>query len=208
DGDAWRLHSGVIAPEVHASYPCVVRDGDDVYCVPETAHLGRAEAWRCVDFPLRWERVGTVIDGVPIVDPTALRHDGRWWLLGGRLDDEPNAKLFAWWSDSLFGPWQSHPLNPVLTDVTAGRPAGTPFVHDGRLFRPAQDGSLGYGTALRICEITALDERHYEERVGIRVATLPGPYARGVHTLTHDGNYWVLDAKRNVFDVYDARTEI
>src|SRR6185503_6905546 len=118
DGDSWQLRSGVIAPEVHASYPCVVRDGDDVYCVPETAHLGRAEAWRCVEFPLRWERSGTVIDGLPIVDPTPFQHDDRWWLLGSRLDDEPNAKLFAWWSESLFGPWQPHSLNPVITDVT------------------------------------------------------------------------------------------
>lgn len=204
----WALHRDVIDPGVHASYPYVVRDGGEIYCIPETAKAGVTHAWRCADYPLRWERVGAVIEDVPLVDPTLFRNDERWWLLGGRLDDEPDAKLFAWWADSMFGPWHPHPLNPVVTDITAGRPGGTVFEHDGRLYRPAQDSSRGYGTALAVCEVTRLDTRVFQERVAHRIVPPRDRYRSGVHTLARDGDFWVIDAKRRLFDSDNSRAEL
>ena len=62
DDDGWNVVPGVIAPGHHASYPFLVEDGGELYCVPETAQLGRVEAWRCVRFPDRWERAGTLLE--------------------------------------------------------------------------------------------------------------------------------------------------
>ncbi len=53
--------------------------------------------------------------------------------------------------EGLEGPWEPHRRNPVKCDVRGSRPAGTPFVHGGELYRPAQDGSKRYGKASSRC---------------------------------------------------------
>src|SRR5690348_9575766 len=36
DGIAWTYRSVVLREPFHLSYPCVIRDGDDVFMIPET----------------------------------------------------------------------------------------------------------------------------------------------------------------------------
>ena len=207
DGDGWNVDPGVIAPGHHASYPFLVEDGGELYCVPETARLGRVEAWRCVRFPDRWERAGTLLE-VPVVDPTVVEWEGRWWLFGGRRDRDPNTELWLWHADSLLGPWTAHPQNPVKIDVTSSRPAGTPFARDGVLHRPAQDCSTTYGGAVVINAVVRLDSEWFEERPVGRIAADGGPYPEGRHTLTHGGGLIAIDGKRSVIDLHRSRREL
>ncbi|HET9730956.1 MAG TPA: hypothetical protein VFR41_16110 [Acidimicrobiia bacterium] len=191
----WQLHSGVIDPGVHASYPYVVEDGGDLFCVPETARAGRVELWRSVDFPMKWERAGTLIDAA-IVDPTVFRHDGKWWMLGTLSGDEPDAKLHAWYAPELTGPWQAHALNPLKIDVASSRPAGPPFVRDGVLYRPAQDCSTAYGAAVVLNRVVYLDDRGLAEEIAGRVVPPRSRYGSGSHTLAPFEGGWVIDGRR------------
>ena len=52
----WQLHSGVIKPGVHASFPYVFEVDGELYCIPETWRSGSVDAWRCTRFP---DRLGT-----------------------------------------------------------------------------------------------------------------------------------------------------
>src|SRR5439155_5200805 len=107
-----------------------------------------------------------------------------------------------------FGPWHPHGLNPVVTDITAGRPAGTVFEHGGALYRPAQDGSRGYGSALAVCEVTSLDPERYDERVVQRITPTDARYRNGVHTLARDGGFCAIDGMRWRFELGNARAEV
>ncbi|HEY7280036.1 MAG TPA: hypothetical protein VID47_00475 [Actinomycetota bacterium] len=182
----------------HASYPYVVEQDGALYCVPETARAQRVWLFRSSDSGRTWERVATLIDGFACVDPTVFRHEGRWWLFGTDRDRGANTKLHAWLAPELTGPWSPHPLNPLKTDVRSSRPAGTPFVHDGRLFRPAQDGSRGYGTRVVINEILRLSPTEFEERA---VSTVQpdrrGPWPDGLHTLAAAGDTTLVDGRRD-----------
>ena len=180
--DGWRLHPGVIDTGVHASYPFLVEDDGELYCIPETWQARRVECWRCVEYPTRWERAAVLLDDVPVVDPTVVAHGGRWWLFGTRKDAEPDAALHLWHAPALLGPWAAHPLNPVKIDVTSSRPAGTPFVGDGVLYRPAQDCSESYGAAVVCNRVSVLSEQDLAEEVVARVVVPPGRYDRGMHT--------------------------
>jgi hypothetical protein len=191
----WQLCSGVVRPGVHASYPALVRDGDELYCVPETWEAGRVEAWRSIRFPSEWERSHVLVDA-PVVDPTVFNMHGRWWLLGTLKDDEPDAKLYAWLADSFTGPWHPHPLNPVKIDVTSSRPAGMPFVHDGVLIRPAQDCSTAYGSGVVLNRIDRLDELDFREEPVGRVQSPAGRYESGTHTLNSFDGRFVIDGRR------------
>ncbi|HLF70680.1 MAG TPA: hypothetical protein VI759_00800, partial [Dehalococcoidia bacterium] len=84
---SYRTNKGVIAcidrdggvtvaieRETHASYPSILRHDGRVYIVPEVASESRVVM---IDFATGDERV--LLEGVPAVDPTLLRHAGRWW---------------------------------------------------------------------------------------------------------------------------------
>jgi hypothetical protein len=191
----WQLRSGVIDTGVHASYPFLVEADGELYCVPESWQADRVEAWRCIEFPEHWERSHVLVDE-PVVDPTVFRRGESWWLLGTLKHDEPDAKLFAWSAAQFGGPWHAHPLNPLKIDVRSSRPAGTPFIRDGALYRPAQDCSRAYGSAVVLNRVVALDERGLEEESVGRVVPPGGRYASGTHTLATFDDLWTIDGRR------------
>jgi hypothetical protein len=194
----------VLDTGVHSSYPYLFEDDGTIYCVPETYQANEIRLYRAVDFPHRWEQVATLIDGIAALDSTVFRHDGRWWLMCTDHRDGSNSKLHAFYAPTILGPWEPHALNPVKTDIRSSRPAGTPFVHNGELFRPAQDSSVSYGGAIAITRIDELTPTAFTEEIVAHV--LPpetGPYRSGIHTLSSVGNRTVVDGRRDVF-IWDA----
>lgn len=189
----------VMDPSFHVSYPFLLEWEGELYCIPETGRLNRVDLYRCTKFPGGWVRVGSLIESFPAQDPTVFRHDGRWWLMCGsrRL---ASTELHAWHADDLLGPWRPHPGNPLKTDIRSSRPGGTPFVHDGQLYRPAQDGSRTYGGAMAINRVQRLTPTEFEEElVTVIQPDRRGPYRGGVHTMSAVGDVTLIDAKRAVF---------
>lgn len=183
----------------HLSYPYLVQWDGQVYCIPETCQVREIGLYRAVHFPAKWEKVATLVEGVDAVDPTVFRHEGRWWLLcaDGSVGARP---LHAWYADHLAGPWRPHACNPLKGDVRSTRPGGTPFVHNGRLIRPTQDCSGGYGTAISLNHIRRLTPTEFEEEpIAVVTPMAKGPYPDGVHTLSAMGEKTLIDGKRMVF---------
>jgi hypothetical protein len=186
----------VFAPGHHLSYPFAFEHDGEAYLVPESAAARTVELWRAVELPDRFERVATLMDDVEAYDATLLRRDGRWWMFvtiampGGPTVDE----LFVFSADSLTGPYEPHPSNPVVSDVRCARPAGRVFEHDGRLIRPAQDSSGRYGRAIVWREIDVLATDDYAERTVGRLDPdqLPGTLA--THTYDATASFEVVDA--------------
>lgn len=189
--------SSIVAIEEpwHLSYPFLIEHGGELWMIPESTNANDVALYRCTRFPDRWKRAATLIDGVSLSDATVFEEGGRWWMFGTDHDGEGG------WSDvltihsapSLFGPWTAHAANPVMVDRTAARPAGAVFRRDGRLFRPVQDCSDGYGAALAIAEITRLDDEGYEQVVHHRLAPGPRWPGRKFHTLNRIGRLEVID---------------
>ncbi len=194
----WTPARVVLEQPYHLSYPFLFEHGGELYMIPETLANRSIEAYRCVEFPDRWELAGKLMDEVDAVDATLLKHDGKWWLFANMVEN-PGAslmdELYVFWShDPLGRDWTPHPANPVLSDVRSSRPAGRFFERDGRLFRPSQDSSRLYGYALTLNEVTALDEERFEERPWSRIEPNWHPRVMGVHTLSFAGRLTVVDA--------------
>ncbi len=184
----------VLHHRVHLSYPFVLEDAGDIWMIPETNEAGTIELYRAVRFPDEWTLVSTLVADTAASDATVFQHAGRWWMTatvrsGGSFSDA----LHLWHADQLTGPWHPHRGNPVLIDIASARPAGRVESHGGRLLRPVQDGRSGYGTALAVAEITALDDDHFEQRVLARLA--PGDWwpGRRLHTLNRAGRLETID---------------
>jgi len=189
----------VFDASVHKAYPYLLEYEGEVYCVPETWEANEIALYRAVDFPLKWERVGPLLEGVGGVDATPFEHEGRWWMFYTRRENGSNLKLYLATAPRLEGPWLPHPQNPIKTDIGCARPGGTPFVQNGTLYRPAQDSTHTYGGGIVIHRVEKLTLTAYEETPVRRLRPLGhGRYSAGFHTLAAAGDICVVDGKRFV----------
>lgn len=199
----------VLELDVHASYPYVFEHDGRFFCVPETSEARRVDLYRSLDFPGEWTKEATLIEGVAAVDPTVFRHDGRWWLFFTDRDRGGWAELHVWHAGDLLGPWKPHARNPVKIDVRSSRPAGTPFVHEGVLYRPAQDNSRGYGGAVVLNRVDRLTPEEFHETPVTTIPPQPdGPYPEGLHTICAVGDFTLIDGKRSRFAWSGVRSRV
>lgn len=184
----------------HLSYPFAFEWEGATYFVPEASECGAVRLYRANGSPTSWELAGTLLEDFPGLDSTVFEHDGLWWLFCTRADDISQYKLHAWHAECPLGPWRPHALNPLKCDVRSSRPAGTPFRTDGKLVRPAQDGSRSYGSAITFNWVRELAPDRFAEEPIARLEPDPeGPYPDGVHTITGIGAVSVIDGKRYVY---------
>ena len=191
----------VFEAEHHLSYPYLLRNEGELYCIPESSKARHVKLYKAAPSVSRWEEVATLLSNFAAVDSTVVKHNGRWWLFCTNADDGRQDKLFIWHSETLLGPWRSHLCNPVKIDIRSARPAGTPFVYDGNLYRPSQDCSITYGGRISLNRVTKLTTTAFEETVcNVIGPDVHGAYADGMHTLSQLGEEMTLvDGKRHRF---------
>ncbi len=189
----------VIERPYHCSYPQIIRDGGQLFMVPETGFNRTVEIYSAIDFPHKWRLERTLFDG-PAFDPTILEHDGIFWFFVTLIDRVEHycPQLFLFYSDSLMGKWTLHPESPISRDVRTARCGGSIIREDGNLIRVAQDGSPTYGYGLRFMEIVTLNTREYVEREvrSLNCSSFSGSI--GVHTYNRSDDLEVIDIKRRV----------
>ena len=82
-------------------------------------------------------------------------------------------------------------------DIRSSRPAGTPFIHEDQLFRPAQDCSKTYGGRIVLNRIKTLTISQFEEEsVCFVEPQRDSLYPDGVHTISSAGGVTIIDGKR------------
>ena len=209
DGRKWAYRQIVLDEPFPLSYPYVFKWDGQYYMVPESASAHGIRLYRAMDFPLRWEHVQNLLEGV-FADPTLFRHGETWWLFASRY---PGlfSDLRLYYADDLTGPWREHPKSPIRTnDADRARCGGRVLAHDGRLFRFAQDGHPYYGNAVRAFEIKTLTRTDYQEveiqDSPILTASGRGWNATGMHTLDlhkRDDGRWIacVDGYRRILSV-------
>jgi len=192
----------------HHSYPCTLRDGDIVYCVPESPMRGTTRIHRLLDTG----ELVPVCDPAPhyrLADPTLFQWNDRYWLGCTDLDLGSHDNLCLLHAPTISGPWTPHTRWPVKIDVRGARPGGMMFNTGGRLFRPAQDCAATYGAAVAIHEILTLTETDFRETLTtVLTPDQSGPFPHGLHTLVHDGERFWVDGKRFVFDLMSLRRKL
>ncbi|MFC2150538.1 hypothetical protein ACFLQV_03440 [Calditrichota bacterium] len=214
----WRLDKGVISvleidaegvaskPQVvlerpyHLSYPFLLEWKGELYMTPEALFNHQVELYKCIEFPLQWEPAGVLMEGIDAVDPTLFEHNGKWWMFTNVDDGDQsyNEDLFLFFADEPFGKWRSHPMNPVKKNLRGSRPAGRIIESAGRLIRPAQDSTDGYGTGMVFYEILELTETAYRERELSFVKPDWRSGLKGVHTYNRWEGLTVIDCLHRI----------
>jgi hypothetical protein len=180
----------------HLSYPLLVEDDGAIYCVPESACSNGVDLYRWEAERNAWGAPQRIIDDVPIIDPTVVRRPDGWYLLGNLRGSTVNTRLHVWLAPQLHGPWRLHAGSPFELAQGAARGAGPLFEVDGQLYRPSQDATDGYGSALCINRVLQLDSEGFRETRSALAPRCQGPYPDGLHSLTFHGSLAIIDGKR------------
>ncbi|CAN5248590.1 hypothetical protein BH09BAC5_BH09BAC5_20730 [soil metagenome] len=191
----------LLEAKVHLSYPFVIDRSDNKsqsrVIMPESSNAGNVF---CFDSE-HPEKGKIILENIPAIDATPLFYNNKWWIfctLEGRFN---NIELNIFYSDSFDGKWNSHKNNPVKTDIRSARPGGTPFFIGSKLFRPSQDCSVSYGTAIILNEIVRLDEFVFEEKQVKRIEPKQEwKFNKGLHTFSIVNKSILIDAKRYSFN--------
>ena len=186
-----------IALPFHASYPFVFPFADSWYCIPECAESSAVDLYVWNSATGQWQFDSRLLHDLAVYDPTLLVQDGIWYLFGTLRDDGPQSKLRIWFADSLRGPWQSHPMNPVRIAPDQVRPAGPLFSIEGCLYRPSQDCRRGYGSGIILNRIEYLTPSRYRETpVREWQPQKDSLYSQGLHTISFTATAAIVDGKR------------
>ncbi|MEJ9114158.1 hypothetical protein LAV76_15390 [Bacillus paramobilis] len=190
----------VLDKPYHLSYPFLIEDNGEIYMIPETSSNQTIELYRATNFPYEWEIEKVLMENVNAVDATIIQHDGKYWLFTNVFTDGNSLdELYLFHSDSLFGPWVSHPLNPIVSDAKSARPAGNIFVHEGKLIRPSQNCLFSYGYSVNLNEIEIINEDSYKEKKIKEITPSIFKRNKGTHTYVFNEYLEVLDGRTNVF---------
>jgi len=163
NGSEWEYKGIVLDEEYHLSYPYVFRIDSTYYLIPESAAAHALKLYRAELFPTAWQYETTLIEG-EYGDHGLVKVDNTWWLFAC---SEPysHSTLRLFFADSLKGPWQEHPLSPIVkNNPNKARPGGNVFLYGDRMIRLAQDCAPTYGKELNGFEIISLSRTDYRER--------------------------------------------
>jgi hypothetical protein len=179
----------------HLSYPFVFAQDGEVWMIPESSERRSVILYRAAPFPYRWVREAVLLDDIDASDATIVRHAGHLWMFTVVRDNAGSwsDRLSIFSAPTLRGPWRPHPGNPVVIDQATARPAGAFIRRDGRLWRPVQDCSAGYGTGIGLVEVVRLDDEAYEQRQHALIRSDPSWPGRRLHTLNRAGRIEVVD---------------
>ena len=193
----------VIEEGFHLSYPYIFEINGEFYCIPESANAKQVRLYK-YDIALgvfHFDKL--LLDNFPGVDPTVFKYDNKWWLFATDKK-QSNASLHIFYADKFDGPYLPHGNNPVKTDIRTSRPAGTPFVRNDELIRPAQDCSKTYGGRIALNRVVELTEKTFKEETLKYIGPIKNSkFNIGFHTISMVGDYTIFDGKRFRFNQWN-----
>ncbi|MFT3680273.1 MAG: hypothetical protein QM791_08355 [Ferruginibacter sp.] len=192
----------VLDTKSHLSYPFVFTENNKTYVIPESRQIGKVV---CYEYDFETSSLVNrkiIIDNLPLLDSTILKYNNKYWLFATYGDHKfEHSKLYIYYADDLFGPFQPHKKNPVKYNLNGSRPGGSFITVDGELYRPAQNCEDYYGKSLVINKIKKLSETEFEEEMHLELTQQrESRFNGGIHTINVSDNIIVVDGIRMVFD--------
>ena len=191
-----------LSSNYHLSYPFIISDKDKIYMIPESSKSGKTFIYEPVSFPDKWQKVKEIMKNVPMIDPSIIKFNNKWWVFyslpgpNGRAMKELNVA----YTDSLLNQWSEHPKNPVMVGIENSRPGGTPFLHNNCLHLPVQDCKKTYGRQINLLKIEKLTEKDFEaKKVDTIKPNFHKMYSDGLHTLSECENITLIDCKKHEY---------
>ena len=162
----WQYRNVILKERFHLSYPSVFFWDGHYYMIPECYKSGGIQLYQAQNFPDKWQHIRTIIKSTgrysALVDPSIIHYQNHWYLFS-YAPKSKNLHLFT--SNTLAGQWKEHPKSPIVRNSPHfARPGGKVIMHNGDIYRYAQDETPNYGTKVWAIQITELSEKNYHEK--------------------------------------------
>lgn len=190
----------------HLSYPFVFSYDNQIWMIPEACASGVVDLYRAINYPDQWALDRRLLDDVPGCDATIVSYGGKYFMiltatrwLGTTWDKQ---RMF--YAQTPLGPWTEMDGGLVRIDCMTARPAGAPVYIGGRILRPVQDCSRGYGSSMGVLEVQTLAPTVCSEVLVARMTARAKDNEIFTHTYSRNGKFEVVD----VCGVFGAAQQI
>lgn len=192
----------ILDDKKHLSYPFVIKHDGRIYMICESYKSQKLSLYEIDQTDLTAKKIKDIFTNKKIVDPTVLYHEEKFWMFYTD-GNSPDSRLHIAFANSLLDEFKEHSENPVKIDAYSSRPAGTPFIFNGQIYRPTQNCSKVYGGSIVINRIVELSEKTFQEEFVKEIKpNSDNSRCEGLHTLSAFGNQTLIDGKIKVFVFY------
>jgi hypothetical protein len=161
DGLTWKYRKAVVHEAFVTAHPFIFKVGNEYYMIPESHTERFLRLYRATRFPDEWKYERDLMRGDRFISPVMVQYKDVWWMY---TIPSGNATLRLFYSKSPLGQWTEHPMSPIVkNDLRTARPAGRPFLIDGKLYRLGMDCVPTYGRQVRAFQITRISPTVYSE---------------------------------------------
>lgn len=193
----------IIKEDYHLSYPCIIKDKDSWYIIPESGEGNELAIYEAIDFPEQWRKKKVIRQNVKFADTTPFPDNITGKALTHCVENPENPRLVL---INLSGDMDDSAVN---AKPFRSRPAGHMFMYDNVLIRPAQfsencGNGYGKGIIFRKCQFEDENSYYETEIKVIKPEDLNydrSIYLDGMHTYNASEHYEVIDIKTRRFNL-------
>lgn len=188
----------VLQESFHLSYPFIFHKNNEIYMMPESGTDQSLCIYHAEHFPDKWKKIEVLRKNMVLGDTTLLNDETGNHALTYDLSDPHEIQLKLL---DLHNPGKDTRLQEE--HIERKRPAGKFFSMGGRLYRPAQDCSMGYGKGLIFYECVPAP---YREKLIKKIYPHELQFSSkifldGMHTYNADSEYEIIDIKTRRFNL-------
>ena len=197
---------GVLEENFHLSFPFIFKYNKEFYMIPETKAINEIRIYKCESFPLKWKYYYTIKKNISAVDSMIFEHNDIWWLFTNyshtKNGSESELNIFFSCDGPFTNNWQSHKLNPLITDSFSARNAGL-IIENNQIYRCAHEiNSFDKGKRTKIFKIHSLSKDEFIEEQLLIIDPSEFNGAFSTHHIYSTNDFTVLDICRKKIKIF------
>lgn len=179
----------ILELEKHLSFPFIWRENSEIYVLPECFQSGCWSVYKYNKNIISLDYIKDVIKK-PLTDATIFQYNNDYFLLSTMQPDPNGKKLTIFKSTDKFDGYKLS--QELFFDENIARNAGTVFLHNNKLYRPAQDCTKRYGHGVIIQEMCISGDK-IDMLNNTRIYPTTFRYKLGIHTFNEYNGLVVMD---------------
>jgi hypothetical protein len=189
----------LIEKPFHLAFPFYYKNENGSFLLAESSLIGKLIAYKLNQMYDSIESEEEWLD-TDSVDSVIFNYNNHEWLFCTKKSQGTNLNLFAYYRSHSSEKWNSHHLNPIISDARKARMAGNIIAYNNYLYRPAQKNNVIYGEKIGVYKIEDLSPDVYRESEFLTIEpTEFQKFNKGIHTLSYSNGFMAIDAKTYVF---------
>lgn len=190
----------------HLSYPFIFIENNEIFVICESYKSKKLDLYKLDKSNLSLQKIREIFSYQEAIDPTIIKFNNKYWLFYSKKE-KSEEELYLAYANSLHDNFIQHPKNPIKSCKASARSAGTPFVTDNQIYRPAQNCQKFYGEKIAINKINILNENDFNEEICYEILPPKNVIDNqssfiAIHTISKLGDITLIDGLQKKFFIY------